>query len=105
MMKAVHHEPYGRYSENQLGELASPYLHDGGLQVADINRLHADLLSMGVREGMQPTTLGDVARISMILDPDGNLDRAVSACLDRGETVLTKCQRPDGRERKITWPS
>jgi lactoylglutathione lyase len=25
-----------------------------------------------VREGLAPITLGDVARISMILDPDGN---------------------------------
>jgi lactoylglutathione lyase len=42
------------------------------LQVADIDAVHAELRSKGVREGLAPTTLGDVARISMILDPDGN---------------------------------
>jgi hypothetical protein len=34
--------------------------------------VHDDLRSKGVREGLAPVTLGDVARISMILDPDGN---------------------------------
>ena len=42
------------------------------LQIADIDAVHADLRSKGVREGLAPITLGDVARISMILDPDGN---------------------------------
>jgi lactoylglutathione lyase len=42
------------------------------LQVAEIDLLHAALRSKGVREGFAPVTLGDVARISMILDPDGN---------------------------------
>lgn len=42
------------------------------LQVADIDAVHGELRSKGVREGLAPTTLGDVARISMILDPDGN---------------------------------
>jgi catechol 2,3-dioxygenase-like lactoylglutathione lyase family enzyme len=42
------------------------------LQVAEIDELHAGLRSRGVREGFAPVTLGDVARISMILDPDGN---------------------------------
>jgi catechol 2,3-dioxygenase-like lactoylglutathione lyase family enzyme len=42
------------------------------LQVADIDAVHDKLLSKGVREGLAPVTLGDVARISMILDPDGN---------------------------------
>jgi len=42
------------------------------LQVADIDAMHHATLSMGVREGLAPMTLGDVARISMILDPDGN---------------------------------
>jgi lactoylglutathione lyase len=42
------------------------------LQVADIDAVHAELLGNGVREGLAPVTLGDVARISMILDPDGN---------------------------------
>jgi catechol 2,3-dioxygenase-like lactoylglutathione lyase family enzyme len=42
------------------------------LQVADIDAVHDDLRSKGVREGLAPITLGEVARISMILDPDGN---------------------------------
>jgi lactoylglutathione lyase len=42
------------------------------LQIADIDAVLAELRSKGVREGLAPITLGDVARISMILDPDGN---------------------------------
>jgi len=42
------------------------------LQVADIDALHEELRGKGVREGLAPVTLGEVARISMILDPDGN---------------------------------
>jgi catechol 2,3-dioxygenase-like lactoylglutathione lyase family enzyme len=42
------------------------------LQIADIDTVHNDLRSKGVREGLAPVTLGSVARISMILDPDGN---------------------------------
>jgi catechol 2,3-dioxygenase-like lactoylglutathione lyase family enzyme len=42
------------------------------LQVADIDAVHDELLSKGAREGLAPVTLGEVARISMILDPDGN---------------------------------
>jgi len=41
-------------------------------QVADIDPIHDDLRSKGVREALAPITLGDVARISMIFDPDGN---------------------------------
>jgi catechol 2,3-dioxygenase-like lactoylglutathione lyase family enzyme len=42
------------------------------VQVVDIDAVHSDLRSKGVREGLAPITLGNVARISMILDPDGN---------------------------------
>lgn len=42
------------------------------LQVSEIDDVHADLKRQGVREGLAPVTLGEVARISMILDPDGN---------------------------------
>ena len=42
------------------------------LQVADIDAVHQEVCGKGVREGLAPVTLGDVARISMILDPDGN---------------------------------
>jgi lactoylglutathione lyase len=39
------------------------------LQIADIDAVHEDIQSKGVREGFAPITLGNVARISMILDP------------------------------------
>lgn len=42
------------------------------LQIADIDAVHDELRRKGAREGLAPITLGDVARISMILDPDGN---------------------------------
>jgi lactoylglutathione lyase len=42
------------------------------LQVTDIDAVHAELRNKGVREGLAPITLGEVARISMIRDPDGN---------------------------------
>ena len=42
------------------------------LQVSDIDAVHEELRIKGVREGLAPITLGDVARISMILDPDGS---------------------------------
>lgn len=42
------------------------------LQISDIDAVHDELRSKSVREGLAPITLGDVARISMILDPDGN---------------------------------
>ncbi|MEA2908739.1 MAG: hypothetical protein QOJ15_820 [Bradyrhizobium sp.] len=40
--------------------------------MTDIDAVHDELRSKGVREGLAPVTLGEVARISMILDPDGN---------------------------------
>lgn len=42
------------------------------LQVSDIDGVHEKLRGEGVREGLAPITLGEVARISMVLDPDGN---------------------------------
>jgi catechol 2,3-dioxygenase-like lactoylglutathione lyase family enzyme len=42
------------------------------LQVVDIDAVHDTLRRKGVREGLAPITLGEVARISMVLDPDGN---------------------------------
>jgi lactoylglutathione lyase len=42
------------------------------LQIVDIDAVHDELRSKGAREGFAPVTLGGVARISMILDPDGN---------------------------------
>jgi predicted enzyme related to lactoylglutathione lyase len=42
------------------------------VQVRDCDSEHRRLMSMGVWEGAAPLTLGKVARISMIRDPDGN---------------------------------
>jgi lactoylglutathione lyase len=42
------------------------------LQVDAVDRAHARALAAGGREGMAPTTLGDVARISFVLEPGGN---------------------------------
>jgi predicted enzyme related to lactoylglutathione lyase len=41
-------------------------------QVFNADEEHARILQAGGREAMAPTTLGTTARISMILDPDGN---------------------------------
>jgi predicted enzyme related to lactoylglutathione lyase len=42
------------------------------IQVTDVDREHSVLLERGAVEAMPPTTLGDVARVSFIRDPDGN---------------------------------
>ncbi len=42
------------------------------LQVRDCDAEHRHFMSMGVREGASPVTLGEVARICFIRDPDGN---------------------------------
>ena len=42
------------------------------VQVRDCDREHRRLTSMGVWEGAAPVTLGAVARISFVRDPDGN---------------------------------
>ena len=42
------------------------------VQVRDVDTEHRRLMSMGVWEGAAPVTLGAVARISFIRDPDGN---------------------------------
>lgn len=41
-------------------------------QVYEVDREHAHVLAHGGREGRPPETLGTVARVSMIRDPDGN---------------------------------
>ena len=41
-------------------------------QVFKVDEAHAAVLASGGREGMAPVTLGTTARISMVLDPDGN---------------------------------
>jgi hypothetical protein len=42
------------------------------VQVRDVEAEHRRFMSMGVWEGAAPVTLGTVARISFIRDPDGN---------------------------------
>ncbi len=42
------------------------------VQVFDVDREHAGILARGGREGAPPRTLGSVARISFVRDPDGN---------------------------------
>ena len=42
------------------------------IQVRDCDAEHRRFMSIGVREGAAPVTLGKVARISFIRDPDGN---------------------------------
>jgi hypothetical protein len=42
------------------------------LQIVDIDTIHNDLRNKGVRECLAPVTFGNVARISMILDPNGS---------------------------------
>jgi lactoylglutathione lyase len=41
-------------------------------QVFNVDRVHSGALEAGAREGLAPVTMGTTARISMILDPDGN---------------------------------
>ena len=41
-------------------------------QVFEVDREHAHVLAHGGREALAPVTLGTVARISMVRDPDGN---------------------------------
>jgi catechol 2,3-dioxygenase-like lactoylglutathione lyase family enzyme len=41
-------------------------------QVFEVDREHAHVLAHGGREARAPVTLGKVARISMVRDPDGN---------------------------------
>jgi len=42
------------------------------IQVHDVDAEHAGILARGGGEAMPPTTLGRVARISFVTDPDGN---------------------------------
>jgi lactoylglutathione lyase len=42
------------------------------IQVWDVDAEHAGVLARGARQGIAPRTLGDVARISFVRDPDGN---------------------------------
>jgi catechol 2,3-dioxygenase-like lactoylglutathione lyase family enzyme len=41
-------------------------------QVFDVDQEHANVIAHGGREALAPETLGSVARVSMVRDPDGN---------------------------------
>jgi catechol 2,3-dioxygenase-like lactoylglutathione lyase family enzyme len=41
-------------------------------QVFEVDREHANVIAHGGREALAPKTLGSVARVSMVRDPDGN---------------------------------
>ena len=41
-------------------------------QIFKVDDVHAEVLAAGGREALAPITLGTTARISMVLDPDGN---------------------------------
>jgi len=42
------------------------------IQIRDVDREHAAIVARGGREGRPPITLGTVARVSFVRDPDGN---------------------------------
>lgn len=65
------------FVEGGATTVADPQLEGRGwryitFQVHDVDETHAEAVRGGAREAMPPTTLGKTARISMILDPDGN---------------------------------
>jgi catechol 2,3-dioxygenase-like lactoylglutathione lyase family enzyme len=64
----VYQEPNVRRTEAMRGR-GYRYLT---VQVFDVDAEHTDLIARGVEEGRAPVTLGNVARISFIRDPDGN---------------------------------
>lgn len=63
--------------EQERSAATDPGLHGKGwryitFQVFKVDEVHAQVLAHGGREALAPVTLGTTARISMILDPDGN---------------------------------
>jgi catechol 2,3-dioxygenase-like lactoylglutathione lyase family enzyme len=85
--KALELEPAGadqfRCGDSLLRVRADPAAHPVGrmtgpgfryvtIQVFDVNAEHAGILARGGAEGRAPITLGKVARISFVRDPDGN---------------------------------
>jgi predicted enzyme related to lactoylglutathione lyase len=63
--------------EAQPGTAPAPALPVRGwayltVQIHDCDAEHAAVLAKGGREGSPPVTMGDVARFSMVRDPDGN---------------------------------
>ena len=63
--------------ENAGDAIPDPTLEGPGfryitIQIREVDEEHARILARGGREGRAPQTLGKVARISFIRDPDGN---------------------------------
>jgi lactoylglutathione lyase len=58
--------------ERANAKMRAPGYRYTTVQVTDVDAVHADLLARGALEGFAPRTLGQVARISFIRDPDGN---------------------------------
>jgi lactoylglutathione lyase len=70
---AVRAEKSGSASATDvLGAMRALGMRYVTVQVRDCDREHRRVISMGVWEGAAPVTLGAVARISFIRDPDGN---------------------------------
>jgi catechol 2,3-dioxygenase-like lactoylglutathione lyase family enzyme len=55
-----------------VGRMTGPGYRYFTIQVFDVNAEHAGILARGGAEGRPPITLGKVARISFVRDPDGN---------------------------------
>jgi lactoylglutathione lyase len=55
-----------------VGRLTGPGFRYITVQVFDVDQEHAGILARGGSEGRPPLTLGKVARISFVRDPDGN---------------------------------
>jgi catechol 2,3-dioxygenase-like lactoylglutathione lyase family enzyme len=65
------------FLEQQPGVVADAGVHGLGwryitFQVFKVDEVHARMIAAGAREASAPKTLGTTARISMVLDPDGN---------------------------------
>ena len=55
-----------------VGRMTGPGYRYFTVQVFEVDREHAGILARGGAEGRAPLTLGKVARISFVRDPDGN---------------------------------
>lgn len=55
-----------------VGRMTGPGFRYVTIQVFDVDTEHAGILARGGAEGRPPITLGKVARISFVRDPDGN---------------------------------
>ncbi|MDG2305013.1 MAG: VOC family protein [Candidatus Binatia bacterium] len=58
--------------EANNGKMRAPGFRYMTIQVWDVDAVHGEIVSRGGMEGFPPLTLGKVARISFVRDPDGN---------------------------------